>query len=952
MKDLAKRHWKALVSVFLFVSVFFTVFDVSADLTLNEKFLDLLLQAGTENPLTIRNSTDVLFIVYRNGSTRAIGDANIDGTLKINSLRMSNGAVNGYVLTSDSSGTGTWQAVSGGGGGPGGGWTNTSGAVVLANANDKVGIGTNSPQHKLSVSGRVNLDGALYTAAALWNTSIVPDTGDVGRYTNTIVDGGRYYISYYDTGSQDLKYANSSDGGTSWTRNTIYSTGSVGAYNSLTRSVSTGNYYISFYDAVNGNLMVAVSTSGGVNYTTSAVEIGNDVGSYSSAFAYYNGAADNVYVVHYDATNYDLRFVKSDDSGSSWSFSGLVDSSGKVGSHASLTGVDQDTIFAAYYDMTNRRLKFANSSTGGSGWTKTVIENASSGGDVGKYTDIFALNKSHIFVSYRDNGNGYLKFAKTVNGGTTWSTAVVDNSGGTGIQTSIYANDSNNIVISYFDAKGNDLRLAQTVDGGASWNTSAIDSVGGAGQYPSIFSTDNSTFFVSYYDGTNGALRFAKTVSGLASSNVGVGVSIPEYPFQVSGTVNIENTVYTSTGDYDAIPINTTSNIGLYPSIDVVGGNIYIASYDATNTRPLLSKSTDGGLTWTSSAIITSGQLAASTAYGQFNTLRAFDENNLFWSSTNGTYVWFANSSDGGATWRLTIAPTSSSGGSDYSSITVPTTSEIYIPYYTGSGFRLSRSTDGGVTWNNTNYNGSFNARYYSADYGDENTVYVSYYDATNARMSLAKSRDKGASFEFARADPRSSSGQYSSMDAIDNKTMFIAHSNGAALLFSKSHDGGYMWTHVMVDSSVSVTQGIWLSAADNSTLYISYYDGSNANLKLAKSLNGGLNWTLSTLEGQGTVGQYATIKAIDSKQAYIAYYEGTNQDLKFLRSPDTKTRYVGIGTTSPSSQLEVHGGLGRGKITLNGTYGACLIMRDIGNGNIYYCKMSSGTWTCDTTFC
>ncbi len=52
--------------------------------------------------------------VSNNGDLTTVGNANISGTCQVGGFKMSNGASNGYVLTSDATGVGTWQPAGGG----------------------------------------------------------------------------------------------------------------------------------------------------------------------------------------------------------------------------------------------------------------------------------------------------------------------------------------------------------------------------------------------------------------------------------------------------------------------------------------------------------------------------------------------------------------------------------------------------------------------------------------------------------------------------------------------------------------------------------------------------------------------------------------------------------------------------------------------------------------------
>ena len=64
-----------------------------------------------------------------------------------------------------------------------------------------------------------------------------------------------------------------------------------------------------------------------------------------------------------------------------------------------------------------------------------------------------------------------LKVAISTNGGDTWSVYRADSVGNVGQYTSIYVDSSNGIHVAYYDVTNHGLKYAKSIDGGNSWTT-------------------------------------------------------------------------------------------------------------------------------------------------------------------------------------------------------------------------------------------------------------------------------------------------------------------------------------------------------------------------------------------------------------------------------------------------------------------------------------------------
>lgn len=109
-------------------------------------------------PIQIRTASNHPVALQAYGGNVGIGTASpaekldVSGTAQVTGFKLPTGATSGYVLTSDSSGVGTWQAATGGADGD---WT-ISGSDMYSAVPGSVGIGTTSPTARLEVAGTIH----------------------------------------------------------------------------------------------------------------------------------------------------------------------------------------------------------------------------------------------------------------------------------------------------------------------------------------------------------------------------------------------------------------------------------------------------------------------------------------------------------------------------------------------------------------------------------------------------------------------------------------------------------------------------------------------------------------------------------------------------------------------------------------------------------------------------
>jgi predicted GH43/DUF377 family glycosyl hydrolase len=177
-----------------------------------------------------------------------------------------------------------------------------------------------------------------------------------------------------------------------------------------------------------------------------------------------------------------------------------VDSSADTGYQSSIALDGSGNPRIVYRDNENGYLKYASYS--GSAWT---ISNISSAGQSGYSPSLVLDGSGNPRVSYYKSDSEDLAYASY--NGAVWSSTTIDSTGDVGSSPSLDLDSSGNPKISYFDYTNRNLKYASY--NGAAWSVSTIDSVGDVGLYTSLKLNDSGNPRIAYYDYTNYDLKYA-----------------------------------------------------------------------------------------------------------------------------------------------------------------------------------------------------------------------------------------------------------------------------------------------------------------------------------------------------------------------------------------------------------------------------------------------------------
>lgn len=279
---------------------------------------------------------------------------------------------------------------------------------------------------------------------------------------------------------------------------------------------------------------------------------------------------NNVYVIYYEAIFDNLILIKSTDKGETWPLINRrnIDDQNSTGIHPSLT-LSNKNLYVSYYDDTEKNLKFAKSTDEGNQWFSAVVDSI---GTVGKFSSI-AVEDENVYIAYTCSTENQIKLAHSTDGGLTWSRNLQ-----TVVDTKAYAQTSRflsveggKIYISYQDIINNNLKTAIFENEEGNWRVITVDKTTNSG-----ISATNIIFhdciFILYY-----ILGNEKTKVRLASNS----------------------TIFSSENwniiDIDSVNSNLCNLLINTPSMACNDTSLFAQYYIGIS---ILAKSRDLGITW------------------------------------------------------------------------------------------------------------------------------------------------------------------------------------------------------------------------------------------------------------------------------------------------------------------------------------------------------------------
>lgn len=319
---------------------------------------------------------------------------------------------------------------------------------------------------------------------------------DVESYGNTI------HISFYDGYGDDLEYMVSNDGGSTFSQQTLASTGDQGYTHDLSLDYY-GNPYICFYDRSGYDLELAYLSTW-FKFSTQD-SIGN-VGYFCSMDTYASSSYEYHYIAYNDSTNGDLKFRRVNSEAGLQTSSVIDNTAGTSVGHSTSVAVDNanmNRVYVAYQDYSYANLKFATSTNAGSSWSTPLT--LTSTGDVGSSTSI-DCNGGNVYIAYRDLSTSQVKMIRSTNYGVSWGSPVA-------VVSSTYPGNirvvASTLYLPYYKS-GTGIVLAKSTNSGSSWTETLVDSQGFATSSLSIYGT---TMTMVYMD-TNSDLRISRSLDG------------------------------------------------------------------------------------------------------------------------------------------------------------------------------------------------------------------------------------------------------------------------------------------------------------------------------------------------------------------------------------------------------------------------------------------------------
>ncbi len=493
------------------------------------------------------------------------------------------------------------------------------------------------------------------------------------------------------------------------------------------------------------------------------------------------------------------------------------------------------------------------------------IQTVDSIGDVGECTSIALDARGFPQISYRDETNKDLKYAKWM--GDHWQIETVDSYGNVGRATSIDVDSRGYPHISYYDDSNKDLKYARWT--GLGWEIQIVDSVGDVGSDTSIALDSDDVPHIAYHEGS--PIRDLKYAKWDGTKWVNETVDDDEVGWFPSIDIDSNDYPHISYEDIDNGDIKYTRWDGKKWNIETVDLGSHGGSTLALDTKDRphigygspayhdLHYATFDGTKWNLEIVDWIGEVGAaqSIAVDSKNNPH-ISHFNLGGDSLRYTYY------DGTRWYNETVDDHGIVGM--YTSIAMDGDGNPHISYYNKSGGDLKYATKASL--------GSDGPPV--ADAGPDQSVDV----GVSVQFDGSGSYDPDSGWQNFTIDSQGDTGGHVSIAVGVNGHSHISYIDFTRKCLKYARWDGYTWTEHFVDLAADFYSHTSIALDSSGHPHISYNGGDI----LKYAWWDGTKWTNETVDSAGVVGRYGSIALDSNDHPHIAYHDWTNEDLKYAR--------------------------------------------------------------------
>jgi hypothetical protein len=358
-----------------------------------------------------------------------------------------------------------------------------------------------------------------------------------------------------------------------------------------------------------------------------------------------------------------------------------------------------------------------------------------------------------------------------------------------------------------------------------------------------------------------------------------------------------------------ATVVDSVGNVGQYSSLQLSGGNPVVSYHDSTSDDLKLATCTancsTASPTWQVVTVHGAGQV------GEWTSLQLNGANPVvsYYDNTNGDLklaTCTAGCASATPTWQIVTVD----GGGDvgrYGSLQLNAGNPV-ISYHDATNLDLKLATctancaTAAPTWQIVTVDSGGNVGQGASLRLNGGNPVISYWDLTNGDLKLATCTASCATanptWQIVTVDSVGNVGQYSSLQ-LDGGNPVISYYDSTnadlklATCTASCATATPTWQIVTVDSAGNVGSYNALELSGGNPI-VSYRDNTNFDLKLATCTAGCATatptWHVGTVDSGGSVGLYTSLRLIGGNPV-VSYYDSTNADLKLaVLSPPVLT--------------------------------------------------------------